>query len=112
MRLAGWSVLAAAVMMMAPMSAMLLPQQGLAQRAAPAVSGGGLVTHSVQVAENRQQLTVIDPQLHVLCVYHIEPSSGQVVLKSVRNIHYDLQMLEFNTPSPQPRDIRALVEQK
>ena len=30
----------------------------------------------------------------------------------IRNIHYDLKMIEFNGASPLPREIRALLEQR
>ncbi len=63
-------------------------------------------------ADNRQQLTVIDPQTRVMSVYHIDVTSGAITLKSVRNIHWDLQMSEFNGVSPLPREIRALLEQR
>ena len=73
---------------------------------------GGLLTHAVSIGEARQQLTVIDPQMRVVSVYHIDSASGEIALKSVRNIHWDLQMVEFNASSPAPREIRALLEQR
>lgn len=87
--------------------------EALAQRANASHSGAGnLVTLSTPVGDKFQQLTVIDPDLRVLSVYHIELASGEVSLKSVRNIHWDLQMTEFNGKSPLPREIRTLLEQK
>ena len=55
---------------------------------------------------------MIDPDLKVVSVYHLELVSGEITLKSVRNIHWDLQMTEFNTSAPQPREIRSLLEQR
>jgi hypothetical protein len=108
----GASVVASLVLAMTVSA--LAPSVGLAQRAEPAGSkpDGGLIALSVMVGEQRQQITVIDPQMHVMSVYHVDLTSGEVVLKSVRNIHWDLQMMEFNGTSPLPREIRALVEQK
>ena len=60
--------------------------------------------------ENRQQLTIIDPKTRVMCVYQIEPATGVVALKSVRNFQWDLQMSEFNAVAPLPREIRAMLE--
>lgn len=81
---------------------------------APLGQAGGLLTHAVSIGEARQQLTVVDPQMRVVSVYHIDSGTGEIALKSVRNIHWDLQMVEFNCQpsSPAPREIRALLEQK
>ena len=92
----------------------LAPGAALADRSAASPGGqsGGLITLTAPLADHAQQLTVIDPQMKVMSVYHIELSTGQIVLKSVRNIHWDLQMVEFNGTSPLPREIRSLLEQK
>jgi hypothetical protein len=58
-----------------------------------------------------QQLTLFDPRTHVMSVYHIDGGSGRIELKSIRNIHWDLQMDEFNGSAPLPGEIRALLEQ-
>src|ERR1700730_2286792 len=82
-----------------------------AQRLAPHIVGssGGLVTQTTAVGDNRQQVTIIDPELRVMSVYHVE-SNGEIVLKSVRNFHFDLQMMEFNSAKPTPQEIRSLLE--
>lgn len=81
-----------------------------AQQPAAAVRGGDLLTHQLAVDEHRQQLTVVDPQLRTACVYHIARDTGEISLKSVRHLHWDLQMMEFNCTSPRPREIRAMLE--
>ena len=93
--------------------AALLPRVGFAQRSAslPAASTGGLIALAT-VDEQRQQITVIDPETRVLGVYHIELSTGEVTLKSVRNIHWDLQMTEFNGTRPLPDEVRSILEQR
>ena len=58
-----------------------------------------------------QQVTLIDPKTQVMGVYHIDRATGEIALKSVRKIRWDLLMEEFNATSPSPRDIRSLVEQ-
>jgi len=73
---------------------------------------GELIALSHDLGEGRQQVTVIDPKMRVMAVYHVDPTSGEITLKSVRNIHWDLQMEEFNGVKPSPRDIRALLEQR
>jgi hypothetical protein len=93
----------------------LLPSVGFAQRPAlpVATSGNGeLIALSVPVEEHRQQVIVIDPVKRVMSVYHIDTSSGEISLKSVRNIGWDLQMDGFNATSPLPLEIRSMLEQK
>ena len=67
---------------------------------------------SSSVGDHRQQLMVVDPELRVMSVYHVDGATGEIVLKSVRNIHWDLQMMEFNGTSPTPREIRTQLEQR
>jgi hypothetical protein len=45
-----------------------------------------------------------------MSVYHIGLTTGKIALRSVRNIHWDLQMTEFNGEAPLPREIQALIE--
>ena len=73
-------------------------------------SAGGLIALSETVEQKYQQLTVIDPKLRVMSVYHVDLESGAITLRSVRNFHWDLQMMEFNGGAPLPREIRARLE--
>jgi len=75
-------------------------------------SGSELITLATPVGEDRQLLTVIDPRARVISVYHIELATGEIALKSVREIGWDLQMTEFNGVSPLPREIRSLIGQR
>jgi hypothetical protein len=71
-----------------------------------------LIAFSAPASETRQQITLIDPVLRTMSVYHIEKDTGEITLKSVRRFHWDLQMEEFNGVEPTPRDIRSLIEQR
>lgn len=73
---------------------------------------GDLITHVLPSSDNRQVMTVIDPRTQVMSVYHIHVNSGEVELKSVRSLRYDLQIEEFNGTSPLPREIRSMLEHK
>ncbi len=73
-------------------------------------SSGDLIAFTVPVGEHRQQLMLVDPRQHVVGVYHVDAASGQITLKSVRNVHFDLQLSEFNGTAPSPREIRSLME--
>lgn len=81
-----------------------------AQRASFAgPEAGQVLAFSTPVGSERQQLTLIDPVSRTLGVYHVESATGAVTLKSVRNFHWDLQLLEFNGHSPRPQEIRSML---
>jgi hypothetical protein len=69
-----------------------------------------LVTMMTPVGD-RQVVTVIDPKSRVMGVYSIDHKSGEITLKSVRNLTWDLQMTGHNTGSPAPQEIRELLQQ-
>ena len=71
-----------------------------------------VIALSFDLGNGRQQVTVIDSRKRVMSVYHIESGSGEISLKSVRSIQWDLQMDEFNGVSPLPREIRSLMLQR
>jgi len=71
---------------------------------------GQLVALQTTVGTEHQQVTVIDPAAHVMSVYHIDLATGQIALKSVRNIHWDLQLTYFDCASPLPQEIQAQLE--
>lgn len=73
---------------------------------------GELMALNSDVEEGRQQIVVIDSKSRVMSVYHIDHATGVISLKSVRNIHADLLMDEFNTESPLPKEIRAILDQR
>lgn len=97
------------------MAASSLFTSGAAAQPGPVPSGmsgsGDLMTSTVLVAENRQLVTMIDPKSRIMAVYLIDGATGSVALKSVRPVHWDLQLAEFNCTSPLPQEIRSLVEQ-
>ncbi len=70
-----------------------------------------LITSTAMTSDNRQIVTIIEPKTRVLAVYVVDGATGNVALKSVRNFHWDLQLVEFNGASPLPREIQSLVEQ-
>jgi hypothetical protein len=61
---------------------------------------------TVTPTEGALTVTVIDPRQRVMAVYHVDRTSGEITPKSIRNITYDLQMIEFNSGKPLPQDIR------
>ncbi len=76
-----------------------------------AAANNDLVVVSTTIGDRIQQVTVIDPKQRVMSVYHVD-ATGKIALRSVRNIHWDLQVTEFNGENPLPREIQALLESK
>jgi hypothetical protein len=77
---------------------------------APQPVGGDLIALPMPVGDKGQLLTVVDPRLQTIAVYWIEAGSGKIALRSVRNIRYDLQLSDFNSDNPLPREIRLQLE--
>jgi hypothetical protein len=78
----------------------------------PLMLSDGLIALSSDTADGFQQIAVIDSKTRVMSVYHVEHKSGTIALKSVRSLSADLEMDEFNTEQPLPRDIRAILNKR
>lgn len=76
---------------------------------AQAIPGSTLAAIVTALPDGKQQALLIDGERRVFSVYHIHPTTGEISLKSVRNFRYDLEMDEFGTSSPSPRDIKAML---
>jgi len=83
-----------------------------AQRGTPAAAITGnaeVVVVPTVFGDKCQVLSVIDPRLRVLSVYHIDLATGSIALKSVRNFQWDLQVLSLNNDKPLPQEIESGV---
>ena len=69
--------------------------------------GNELVTHVTATEGQPLTVTVIDPRQRVMGIYHVDRATGEIALRSVRNLTWDLQMIEFNSGKPIPQDIRS-----
>ena len=87
------------------------PEKAFAQHGLGNGLGSDLIALTAQTPDGRQLLTVVDPAQRVIAVYHVDPSSGELSLRSVRNIQWDLRMVQFNGATPLPQEIRSLLEQ-
>jgi hypothetical protein len=83
-----------------------------AQRPGGVDSSSELITLTTPIDGAHQQLTVIDPRMQVMSVYHLELTTGLITLKSVRNIRWDLQIVEFNGTNPLPSEIRSRLDSR
>jgi len=61
---------------------------------------------SATLSNGQQQLVIVDPAKLTVAVYHIEPSRGDILLRSVRKIDADFALEEFNLTEPTPSTIR------
>jgi hypothetical protein len=71
-------------------------------------STGTLATHVFPSEGGPHAAVVVDGGQRVMAVYHFDRVSGDIVLRSVRNLTWDLQMMEFNSGEPLPQEIRDL----
>ena len=71
-----------------------------------------LIAVSGAVVEGQQLIVLIDPRQRTLGSYHVDARSGQISLRSVRNIRWDLELEEFNGTEPSPEKIQALLRSR
>ena len=81
-----------------------------AQRPTSQSFRNGLVAFHSQLPNGIQQITVIDSERRTMGVYYVDPQTGKISLRSVRNTQWDLLMDEYNGSSPTPREIRVLMD--
>lgn len=78
----------------------------------PQVAAAGnselLMTTSL-LSDGRQQVVITDTKARTMAIYEVEPATGKVLLRSVREIKWDLQMQQFNATSPTPGEIRSMT---
>lgn len=77
-----------------------------------AESAGLMVLPLASDAAGPHPLVVIDAHSRVMSVYHVDRATGELSLKSVRSVQWDLRLEEFNSALPTPREIRSLVERR
>jgi len=85
----------------------------LAQRMPPGPPqepAAGLWIQASPLDERQHLLLVVDPQLRNAAVYHVDCASGTLVLKSTRNITWDLMVGDFNAQEPKPAALRRMLE--
>ena len=86
-----------------------LPQRVPWSQFQSTLANADMLAVSANVGDKYQQLTLIDPKLRVMSVYHVELATGAIALRSVRNFQYDLQLMQYNGKDPLPEDIKSLL---
>jgi hypothetical protein len=73
-----------------------------------AAGNGELLMTTSLLSDGRQQVVITDTKAKTMAIYEVEPTTGKVLLRSVREIKWDLQMQQFNATSPTPGEIRSM----
>ncbi len=76
------------------------------------VEQANLLMANVTRSNGDQQVILVDTQQRVMSCYHVSAEAGEITLKSVRNLRWDMMMDNFNGTEPKPKEIRALLEQR
>lgn len=70
----------------------------------------GLIALASPPTGEVQQFTVVDPATRAMAVYHVNLKSGQIELKSARNLRFDLQLEDYNGVTPKAKEVRIQVQ--
>jgi hypothetical protein len=82
-----------------------------AQRAGrPVPEATGLWISDTVVDDARRLLVVVDPATRHAAVYHLDAASGALLLKSTRDISWDLMVDDFNAQEPRPAALKRLIQ--
>lgn len=84
--------------------------RGPAQGGVTGETGSSLWVSATALDDGRQLLLVIDPAARNAAVYHVDPATGALTLRSTRNITWDLLVGEYNAQEPRPAALRKMVE--
>jgi len=71
---------------------------------------GPLWTLATPLEDGRQMLLVVDQQNRAMAIYHVEPASGTLTLKSTRDVRWDLMVEDFNCQEPRPSALKKMLE--
>ena len=71
-----------------------------------------LIAIAGAVVEGQQSIVLVDSRRQTLGSYQVDAKTGQIALRSVRNIRWDLELDEFNGMEPTPNKIQALLQSR
>ena len=105
-----WGLLVTAILVIASTTWPIGNAEAVGERVYQARSDTKLLAIPLAANEQAQLMAIVDPGKQVLSIYRIAMADGKITLLSVRNVHWDLQMSEFNGERPLPREIRSMLE--
>jgi len=73
-------------------------------------SSGPLWTLATPLDDGRQMLLVVDQQNRTMAIYHVDPGTGTLTLKSTRDVRWDLMVEDFNCQEPRPAALKKMLE--
>jgi hypothetical protein len=111
---AGLLALIAVVLLSRPGSPGILPELPAAfGQNQPAFAGGaGLFVVPGQFASNTYGCYLMDVDAQTLCAYQWFPGEKKFRLVAARSFRYDRLLGEFNTDSPAPPEVKALLDKQ
>ena len=71
---------------------------------------GSLWTLATPLDDGRQMLLVVDQQNRTMAIYHVDPATGTLTLKSTRDVRWDLMVEDFNCQEPRPAALKKMLE--
>jgi len=71
----------------------------------------GITAVAGQITNDSYGIYLIDVENATIAVYQWLPNVRKLRLMAARNYEFDLQLDEFNSDDPSPREIKQLVEQ-
>jgi hypothetical protein len=82
-----------------------------AQRAGrPMDEAGALWVSDSVLDDSRRLLLVVDPGSRHAAVYHVDTATGALVLRSTRNLTWDLMVDDFNAQEPRPAALKRMLQ--
>jgi hypothetical protein len=76
----------------------------------PSDQMNSLWIQATPLEDGRQMLLMVDQQNRALAIYHVDPSSGTLTLKSTRDVRWDLMVEDFNAQEPKPAVLKKMLE--
>jgi hypothetical protein len=104
------------VVLLAVIAACLLVEVGLTTAAAQGQIGAAgkqdVFVVAGQVAPDTFGVYLVDLKNGTICVYQYVPHTKRLNLVAARTFLYDVQLDEYGTGKPLPREVKALVEKQ
>jgi hypothetical protein len=88
----------------------LLPA-AFAQNQAPIAGGGGVFVMPTQLSATTWGCYLLDVDSQTLCIYQYWPGDKNLRLHAARSYKWDRKLENFNTDTPTPKQVKALLDQ-